>query len=265
MSETSLFAELIKDRNRKEVEAKLAAAAKEQKNMNTCDIPMPASKESEIITQIQSDYVNSLSKDKTTLLSCGNDNTDFSKLESPKVNVLKKNEEKELNECDVTIIEGKCKEVNLEETLECGVHSNSPTQGDQSEQLSNNNMMTTKADPDFSIKPESDDLSGELFKKGSVTPLDNCRKGSFGETLKKAAQQAKIPKSNEKKLKRDNLKAKHGSLINRLPLPPGIKSTDLESVYSPPSRSPSPLPVENKKNSRSIKDLPLPPGKLTIF
>lgn len=60
--------------------------------------------------------------------------------------------------------------------------------------------------------------------------------------------------------------------LKRLPLPPGINQNDLESIDSPPSRSPSPpskaqlkFPVSTKPlQKKGIKDLPMPPGKRTI-
>lgn len=56
--------------------------------------------------------------------------------------------------------------------------------------------------------------------------------------------------------------------LSRLPLPPGINQNDLESIDSPPSRSPTPPPKiklshtpSGKSTTRkSIKDLPMPPG-----
>ena len=57
--------------------------------------------------------------------------------------------------------------------------------------------------------------------------------------------------------------------LSKLPLPPGINQNDLESIDSPPSRSPSPPPRAPSKSShtlakplarKSIKDLPMPPG-----
>ncbi|CAH1397370.1 unnamed protein product [Nezara viridula] len=54
--------------------------------------------------------------------------------------------------------------------------------------------------------------------------------------------------------------------LSKLPLPPGINQNDLESIDSPPSRSPSPpkpvTPMPAAK--KSIKDLPLPPGVLGV-
>ncbi|XP_029033045.2 cyclin-dependent kinase 12 isoform X2 [Osmia bicornis bicornis] len=56
--------------------------------------------------------------------------------------------------------------------------------------------------------------------------------------------------------------------LSRLPLPPGINQNDLESIDSPPSRSPSPpskaqlkFPASTTKppQKKSIKDLPMPP------
>lgn len=51
--------------------------------------------------------------------------------------------------------------------------------------------------------------------------------------------------------------------LSKLPLPPGINQNDLESIDSPPSRSPSPAkPVTPMPAAKkSIKDLPLPPGE----
>lgn len=55
--------------------------------------------------------------------------------------------------------------------------------------------------------------------------------------------------------------AKKTKSITKLPMPPGIKQTDLEVIESPPSRSPSPLaPVKAKTPPRkSIMNLPMPP------
>ncbi|XP_066589252.1 cyclin-dependent kinase 12 isoform X2 [Prorops nasuta] len=56
--------------------------------------------------------------------------------------------------------------------------------------------------------------------------------------------------------------------LSKLPLPPGINQNDLESIDSPPSRSPSPpnktpnkfsLVAPKPPQKKSIKDLPMPP------
>ncbi|XP_018568282.1 cyclin-dependent kinase 12 isoform X3 [Anoplophora glabripennis] len=52
--------------------------------------------------------------------------------------------------------------------------------------------------------------------------------------------------------------------VTKLPMPPGIDQTELEAIESPPSRSPSPLPVVLPPKAKtpprkSIKDLPMPP------
>lgn len=49
--------------------------------------------------------------------------------------------------------------------------------------------------------------------------------------------------------------------LTKLPMPPGINQNDLESIDSPPSRSPSPVPEKKQKAppKKGIKDLPLPP------
>lgn len=54
---------------------------------------------------------------------------------------------------------------------------------------------------------------------------------------------------------------KHKS-VTKLPMPPGIKQTDLEVIESPPSRTPTP-PSKAKTPPRKsgIMNLPMPPGK----
>lgn len=52
--------------------------------------------------------------------------------------------------------------------------------------------------------------------------------------------------------------------LTNLPMPPGIRQSDFESIDSPPSRSPSPEPVVNRRKTpprKGIRDLPMPPGK----
>lgn len=55
--------------------------------------------------------------------------------------------------------------------------------------------------------------------------------------------------------------------LTKLPMPPGIRQSDFESIDSPPSHSPSPEPVVNKHKTpprKGIRDLPMPPGKFMI-
>jgi cyclin-dependent kinase 12/13 len=52
--------------------------------------------------------------------------------------------------------------------------------------------------------------------------------------------------------------------LTNLPMPPGIRQSDFESIDSPPSHSPSPEPVVNRRKTpprKGIRDLPMPPGK----
>lgn len=52
--------------------------------------------------------------------------------------------------------------------------------------------------------------------------------------------------------------------LTKLPMPPGIRHSDFESIDSPPSHSPSPEPIVNKHKTpprKGIRDLPMPPGK----
>ncbi|KAJ1527103.1 hypothetical protein ONE63_008640 [Megalurothrips usitatus] len=47
--------------------------------------------------------------------------------------------------------------------------------------------------------------------------------------------------------------------LTKLPMPPGLDQSDLETIDSPPSRTPSPEPKAKTPPKKGIKDLPLPP------
>lgn len=68
-----------------------------------------------------------------------------------------------------------------------------------------------------------------------------------------------VVKTEKKPLEPNRTKPKN---VTNLPMPPGIDQEELEAIESPPSRSPSPLPVTKPKTPprKSIKDLPMPPG-----
>lgn len=275
MSETSLFAELVKDRNRKEVEAKLAAA-KEQK-LTPSDIPMPssASKVEEApvlpvteVVEVKPDEIQDSEPAKIETI------INFPKLESPKFfeDIAKEMSLKEPNEGDekrpASISERKSIEMDIEDTGGGGIIHVETDQPDCKIDKISNEISYYKSHFSSPMKSDSNDSKNDSGKKNTFTAFENFRKGSLGETLKIAAELSKKPQVNDKKIKKDNSKMKHGSLINKMPLPPGIKSTDLESIDSPPSRSPSPLPVAEKKKPKSIKsikDLPLPPGNYSVF
>lgn len=61
--------------------------------------------------------------------------------------------------------------------------------------------------------------------------------------------------------------------ISKLPLPPGIKPTDLEVIESPPSRTPTPPPQPKPKTppplpqpkKSGIMNLPMPPGNFQFL
>lgn len=273
MSETSLFAELVKDRNRKEVEAKLAAA-KELKS-TASDIPMPnINKDEEGYSGVSTNEAPELKSDENTLASQpGSEVGNVPKLSSPKFfeDVAKEIEGKETVEPEKvsSISERKSIEMDIEDTGGGIIHEEDQIDHVQSESISSENLIVVNRTNTLSpMKTESNEGKFDPSKKNALSNLDSFRKGTLGETLgetlRKTAELTKIPKFGDKNVKKENVKSKHGSLINKMPLPPGMKSTDLESIDSPPSRSPSPLPPMEKKKPKtvkSIKDLPLPPGK----
>lgn len=262
MSETSLFAELVKDRNRKEVEAKLAAAAKEQKMPNTSDIPMPASNKDEPTPAAPPQEQPEVKSDDKPASQPSGDVSSYPKLESPKFfgdvekEILNKDHKEGETKKDIFISERKSVEMDIEETGGGIIHEVDQTDNAKMEPINEINVIKTSPMGDNEVKHD-------FMKKNPLSNLENFKKGTLGETLKKAAELTKHPKLNEKKIKKDNIKTKRGSLINKMPLPPGMKSTDFDNINSPPSRSPSPLPILDKKKpkaQKSIKDLPLPPG-----
>ncbi|KAL0268020.1 UNVERIFIED_CONTAM: hypothetical protein PYX00_010110 [Menopon gallinae] len=266
MSETSLFAELVKDRNRKEVEAKLAAAAKEQKMPNTSDIPMPAGSKDEPTPAAPSQEQTEVKSDEkpAAVQQSGGDVSSYPKLESPKFfgdvekEILNKDHKEGEPKKDLSISERKSVEMDIEETGVGFIHEGDQTDHAKIESMSEIGPIKTSTSPMGDSEAKHD-----FIKKNPLSNLENFKKGTLGETLKKAAELTKHPKLNEKKIRKDNIKTKRGSLINKMPLPPGMKSTDFDNINSPPSRSPSPLPVLDKKKpktQKSIKDLPLPPG-----
>lgn len=190
ISETSLFADLVRDRNRREAEAKLAATkgkederVKKQTDLNpvaTLDIPFPVN---------EADCSSSSSVPQV--------NAEEKSFDKPKLNAVSER-------------------VSIEMELDEGVEAGSIQEG---------------AEPGSMPSPPRNTFIGLEVKKGSL-----------GESL---------------------LLQRHGTLLNKLPLPPGMKTTDLESIDSPPSRSPSPAQTPAKgKPKKGIRDLPLPPGRI---
>lgn len=244
---------MVKDRNRKEVEAKLAAA-KEQK-LTPIDIPMPsANKDEEAKLTPAQDVVDMKFDENTPTQEISDIVTVYPKLESPKVfeEIAK----------EMPISDRKSIEMEIEDTgggvIHVDVEQTDPLKQDDAF----SEISTGKSNIPSPSRTGLLDSKVDASKKNTLAGLEHFRIGTFGESLKQTAELNKNTKLTDKKFIRENLKTKHGSLINKMPLPPGMKSTDLESIDSPPSRSPSPV-IEKKKpkSVKSIKDLPLPPGK----
>lgn len=59
--------------------------------------------------------------------------------------------------------------------------------------------------------------------------------------------------------------------VTKLPMPPGMEDTELEAIESPPSSISSPVSSPKREKSpphntrKSIKDLPMPPGKKCYY
>ena len=242
------------------MEAKLAAA-KEQK-LTTSDIPMPNSNK---------DEEGASGPSTSELLEVKlEENQSGTEPPVPKISSPKSSEDikKEIKEEPVepekvsSISDRKSIEMDIEDTGGGIIHEDH-TDNFKIESITADNLILNKSNFSSPLKTDSNDGKFDPSKKNALSNLASFRTGTLGESLRKTAELTKNPKL-DKNYKKENIKSKHGSLINKLPLPPGMKSTDLESIDSPPSRSPSPPPppVEKKKpKAKSIKDLPLPPGK----
>lgn len=218
ITDTSLFAELVKDRHKRELELKKLAKQMEQNS--TTD------------NGVSSDQVDSKANENkeniSTIIPMDIDDipipeTDPGKLNDiilPDSNDSDKNEESKNGE---TKDQTNKPEYKKDEYLE---EPKTPTTPPLPNHISN------RAPPVLvSIVPKTITNS---------TLLDS------GKVDKKLAEPNRTkPKS-----------------VTNLPMPPGIDQEQLEAIESPPSRSPSPLPVTKPKTPprKNIKDLPMPPG-----
>lgn len=92
------------------------------------------------------------------------------------------------------------------------------------------------------------------------TPKRNISVNSVNRTSVTVASEPSTSAVKSEQVNKTVLVSKPKSLT-KLPMPPGIDQNDLESIDSPPSKSPSPIPEKKTPPKKGIKDLPLPPGK----
>lgn len=226
MSETSLFAELVKDRNMRELAMKRLAALTDREE------------EPVVVVEENSQENNnpSLQEETTTTPppSVNVDDIPVPKMESPPPPPPP------------------CKEPQSAYPLAMDPTSFLPQ-----------DMFPNKP-AQVNAKTESFILSGlgNLSEPSVSTnkPLETVN--SVNRTTEPVKTEPIVAvKSESDSLKKSVLVSKPKSLT-KLPMPPGIDQNDLESIDSPPSKSPSPVREKKTPPKKGIKDLPLPPGEL---
>lgn len=218
ITDTSLFAELVKDRHKRELELKKLAKQMEQ---NSTD------------NGVASDQVdNKVIENKeniSTVISMDIDDIPIPETDPGKLN-------------DIIL----------------------PTGNDSSKNEETKNGEANDETSQPSVK--KDEVLDE--PKTPTTPplpnhISNKPPPEFVPVVSKVITNSVLPEVGkvDKKLVEPN-RTKPKS-VTKLPMPPGIDQEQLEAIESPPSRSPSPLPVTRPKTPprKNIKDLPMPPGK----
>ncbi|CAH1963634.1 unnamed protein product [Acanthoscelides obtectus] len=107
--------------------------------------------------------------------------------------------------------------------------------------------------------PPLSPVRNEISKNGDPPPVSQQQESvKISQTSSEPTTPKPVPAPVEKPKQKS---------VTKLPLPPGIDTTQLENIESPPSRSPTPpppvplAPVSRAKTPprKSVKDLPMPP------
>ncbi|KAG5883730.1 hypothetical protein JTB14_024231 [Gonioctena quinquepunctata] len=204
ITDASLFAELVKDRRKREMELKKLAEQMEQnkpdskEGMDTGDGERTASNNDEI----DSSHKNENKESNNTPLPMDIDDIPIPDTEPTKLN-----------------------DIQLPEENNFAIVEKTKTPPPKTPPLPLNNVLPA-------IQPAMKVITGP-------PPVE----------IPPVKKPSEVPKQKPK--------------VTKLPLPPGIDQTLLETIVSPPSRSPSPLPPVSVKAKtpprKGIKDLPMPP------
>lgn len=232
MSETSLFAELVKDRNMRELAMQRLSVLKDKDIVDS----------SVVVVEDNSQDINPCSSQEETRTpppSVQVENIPVPKMESPPPP-------------PPPLVGSASYPLAMDPTM--------LLPHDMFSRMSvSSAQMGVKLEMPNSAMPSKANTHSEP-KSLSRKPLDSVNSVNRTSELNKVEPNVAV-KSELETVKKSVLVSKPKSLT-KLPMPPGINQNDLESIDSPPSKSPSPLPEKKTPPKKGIKDLPLPPGNL---
>ena len=123
---------------------------------------------------------------------------------------------------------------------------------------------TNKVIPVTDKRPCTPPLPPPPLPAEKTDPVLKTPKAVIPTTITTTTPTINTKTSNNNSITTNN-KSKKITKLTKLPMPPGMKQGDLEMIDSPPSSTPSPEPTKKKTPPRKgIKDLPMPPGKYFI-
>ncbi|XP_018334512.1 cyclin-dependent kinase 12 isoform X1 [Agrilus planipennis] len=230
ITDTSLFAELVKDRQKREAELKrLEQNLRERKSDDS-------NKQDEAIEELSKDDVDA---------SINSDSSSF----QPSVSI---DEIPIPDDTGAEIGKNKKTEINLTEI------ALPESQSETNKKCTSEDSGTPKIIPSVVRHPPLPPLPIITSPVHSMSTSLIIKQSAPLPSQPVTAVVAKKPTTTINEIK--TLGSKHKN-ITKLPMPPGINQTDLEAIESPPSRSPSPKQILKVKTPprKSIKDLPMPP------
>lgn len=235
MSETSLFAELVKDRSMRALAMKRLAALADKED----------SKDSECVVISQNEELdNSLEENRTPV--------DVNDIPVPDSDVAPP-PPPPISSYPLAM------DPALQMPIDASIKTSPPVQPIERVEhfVKTDTQLTPKTEPQ--LPPIAIVPAPVLKQVPIVENVNNVNRTSDSVSEVNTV----VKKEQDVKHKTMSLPSKPKSLT-KLPMPPGINTNDLESIDSPPSRSPSPVPTKKQKTppKKGIKDLPLPPGKL---
>lgn len=224
ITDTSLFAELVKDRHKRELELKKLAKQMEQKTTST-DNGVPTD-------QVDS-KTNENKENISTVIPMDIDDIPIPETDPGKLN-------------DIVLPESNS--ILNEETSKNGITNS--VQG-ETVNRSDDKMDEVIEEPKTPTTPP---LPNHIANRPLPVLVPVVPKPIMNSVLPETG------KADKKPVEPNRTKPKS---VTKLPMPPGMDQEQLEAIESPPSRSPSPVPVTRPKTPprKSIKDLPMPPGK----
>lgn len=226
ITDTSLFAELVKDRHKRELELKKLVKQMEQNSTST---------DNGIPTDQVDNKANENKENISTIIPMDIDDIPIPETDPGKLN-------------DIVMPDS-----------EDAIIIDEPKNGDIVNQGDMKKSEDKKEDVIEEPKtPTTPPLPNHISSRPPSVLVSVVPKPIVNSVLPESV------KTEKKPVEPNRTKPKN---VTNLPMPPGIDQEELEAIESPPSRSPSPLPVIKPKTPprKSIKDLPMPPGKFIFF